>query len=197
MPLKLPAVFLLLAFLLGSAQAGDYPRYENTASRILTAEAELIEKGDSPEAAKRYAIGDNPENQLYWTGKKPLPAARVADLLHLSLTAGSTTKDEWITSEDGSIIAFIAEPGCGASNRVFTVFRLNGRNEYERVGEYNFVTRYLRFSPEKTQITEQGLTVHYSSISGQLHVSKCFRFDKPENTCRMFVEINSEEDLGE
>ena len=195
--MKLPSAILLSTFLLCSALASDYPRYENTASRILTAEAALIEKGDTPEAAKRYAIGDNPENQDYWTGKKPLPAARVADLLQLSLTAGSTTENEWITNENGSLIAFIADPGCGASNRVFTVFRLNGRNEYERVGEYHFVTRYLRFSPEKTQITEQGLTVHYSSISGQLHVSKCFRFDKPENTCWMFVEIDSEKYLGE
>ena len=177
--------------------AADYPRYENAASRILTAEEALIEKGDTPEAARRYAIGDNPENQRYWTGEKPLPAARVADLLQLSLIAGSTTADEWITSEDGRLIAFIAEPGCGASNRVFTVFRLNDRNEYERVGEYNFVTRYLRYAPEKTQLTEHGLTVHYHSISGQLHIRKCFHFDKPEKTCRMFAEIDSKEDLGE
>ena len=38
MVMKLPAVFLLSAFLLGSDLAGDYPRHENTASRILTAE---------------------------------------------------------------------------------------------------------------------------------------------------------------
>ena len=177
--------------------AADYPRYENEVSRILAAEAALIEKGDTPEAARCSAIGDNPENQCYWTGEKPLPAARVADLLQLSLIAGCTTADEWITSEDGRLVAFIAEPGCGASNRVFTVFLLNAGNEYERVGEYNFVTRYLRFSPEKTQLTEQGLTVHYHSISGQLHISKCFRFDKPEKTCRMFSEIDSKEDLGE
>jgi hypothetical protein len=195
--MKFPISILLSTFLLTSALAGDYPRYENAASQALAAEAALIEKGDTPEAAKRYAIGDNPENQLYWTGKKPLPAARVADLLQLSLIAGYTTKDEWITSEDGSIIAFIAEPGCGASNRVFTIFRLNDRKEYERVGEYNFVTRYLRFIPGKTQLTEQGLTVHYRSISGQLNISKCFRFDKPEKTCRMFSEIDSKEDLGE
>ena len=195
--MKFPISILLSTFLLTSALAGDYPRYENEASQALAAEAALIEKGDTPEAAKRYAIGDNPENQDYWTGRKPLPAARVADLLQLSLIAGSTTEDEWMTNEDGTLIAFIAEPGCGASNRVFTVFRLNARNEYERVGEYNFVMRYLRFSPEKTQLTEQGLTVHYHSISGQLHISKCFRFDKPEKTCRMFAEIDSEEDLGE
>lgn len=188
---------LVSTALLGSALAEEYPRYDNAVSRILAAEAALIDKGDTPEAVRRYAIGDNPENQLYWTGEKTLPAARVADLLQLSLIAGCTTEDEWITSEDGNLIAFIAEPGCGASNRVFTVFRLNARNEYERVGEYNFVTRYLRFSPEKTQLTEQGLTVHYHSISGQLHISKCFRFDKPEKTCRMFAEIDSKEDLGE
>ena len=188
---------LVSTALLGSALAEEYPRYDNAVSRILAAEAALIDKGDTPEAVRRYAIGDNPENLLYWTGEKPLPAARVADLLQLSLIAGSTTADEWITSEDGRLVAFIAEPCCCASNRVFTVFRLNARNEYERVGEYNFVTRYLRFAPEKTQLTEQGLTVHYHSISGQLHISKCFRFDKPEKTCRMFAEIDSKEDLGE
>ena len=188
---------LVSTALLGSAPAGEYPRYDNAVRRILATEAALIDKGDTPEAVRRYAIGDNPENLLYWTGEKPLPAARVADLLQLSLIAGSTTADEWITSEDGRLVAFIAEPGCGASNRVFTVFRLNAGNEYERVGEYNFVTRYLRFAPEKTQLTEQGLTVHYHSISGQLHISKCFRFDKPEKTCRMFAEIDSKEDLGE
>ena len=195
--MRLPAAILIATTLLSPALAGKYPRYENAASRVLAAEAALIEKGDTPEATRRYAIGDNPENQRYWTGEKPLPAARVADLLQLSLIAGSTTTDEWITSEDGRFIAFIAEPGCGASNRVFTVFRLNDRNEYERVGQYNFVTRYLRFAPEKTQLTEQGLTAHYHSISGQLHISKCFRFDKPEKTCRMFAEIDSEEDAGE
>lgn len=195
--MKLPAAILLATALLSPALAGEYPRYENAASRILAAEAALIEMGDTPEAARRYAIGDNPENMLYWTGEKPLPAACVADLLQLSLIAGCTTADEWITSEDGRLVAFIAEPGCGASNRVFTVFRLNAGNEYERVGEYNFVTRYLRFAPEKTQLTEQGLTVHYHSISGQLHISKCFRFDKPEKTCRMFAEIDSKEDAGE
>ena len=188
---------LVSTVLLGSALAGEYPRYDNAVSRILATEAALIDKGDTPEAVRRYAIGDNPEDMLYWTGEKPLPAARVADLLQLSLIAGSTTEDEWMTNEDGTLIAFIADPGCGASNRVFTVFRLNARNEYERVGEYNFVTRYLRFAPEKTQLTEQGLTVHYHSISGQLHVSKCFRFDKPQHTCWMFVEIDSEKDLGE
>ena len=188
---------LVSTALLGSALAGEYPRYDNAVSRILATEAALIDKGDTPEALRRYAIGDNPEDLLYWTGEKPLPAARVADLLQLSLIAGSTTEDEWMTNKDGTLIAFIAEPGCGASNRVFTVFRLNARNEYERVGEYNFVTRYLRFAPEKTQLTEQGLTVHYHSISGQLHVSKCFRFNKPQHTCWMFVEIDSEKDLGE
>ena len=188
---------LLLLALALPAMSYTYPRHSNKVSRALAKEAALIAKGNTPEAARRYAIGDNPENQDYWTGKKPLPAARVADLLQLSLIAGSTTEDEWMTNEDGTLIAFIAEPGCGASNRVFTVFRLNARNEYERVGEYNFVTRYLRFAPEKTQLTEQGLTVHYHSISGQLHISKCFRFDKPEKTCRMFSEIDSKEDLGE
>lgn len=185
------------AILIGTAIACDYPRYDNEASRALKNEATLISRGNTQEAARRYAIGDNPGNQDYWSGKKPLPAAQVADLLQLSLIAGCTTEDEWITSEDGATIAFIAEPGCGASNRVFTVFQLNDKNEYVRVGEYNIVTRYLRFVPEKTSLTRHGLTVHYRSISGQLQVSKCFSFDKSEKTCRLFAEIYSDEELGE
>ena len=66
---------LVSTALLGSVLAGEYPRYDNAVSRILATEAALIDKGDTPEAVRRYAIGDNPEDMLYWTGEKPLPAA--------------------------------------------------------------------------------------------------------------------------
>lgn len=189
--------FFFWMALIGPVWAADYPRFDNAASRALAREAALIAQGDTPEAARRYAIGDNPANQDYWTGRKPLPAARIADLLQLSLVCGCTTEDDWATSEDGRLIVFMAEPGCGASNRVFTVFRLNGQNAYERVGEYNFVTRYLRFVPDRLHLSDKGLTVHYESPSGQLQISKLFSFAQPEQTCRILAELGINEDMGE
>lgn len=195
-PLMKLLTHLVLPLVLASPLLA-YPRYNNAASRALAKEAALIAKGDTPEAARRYAIGDNPENQDYWTGKKPLPAARVTDLLQLSLVAGCTTEDEWFTSQDGKVIVFMAEPGCGASNRVFTVFRLNRNNEYQRVGQYNVWARYVEYLPAGVEVTEHQLTVTYISKPHGLKIEKTFHFaDNEEESCRLFSEIDSESDMG-
>ena len=188
---------LLLLALALPAMSYTYPRHSNKVSRALAKEAALIAKGNTPEAARRYAIGDNPENQDYWTGKKPLPAARVTDLLQLSLVAGCTTEDEWFTSKDGKVIVFMAEPGCGASNRVFTVFRLNRNNEYKRVGQYNVWARYVEYLPAGVEVTEHQLTVTYISKPHGLKIEKTFHFaDNEEESCRLFSEIGSDQDMG-
>lgn len=195
-PLMKLLTHLVLPLVLASPLLA-YPRYNNAASRALAKEVALIAKGDTHEAARRYAIGDNPENQDYWTGKKPLPAARVTDLLQLSLVAGCTTEDEWFTSPDGKVIVFMAEPGCGASNRVFTVFRLNRNNEYQRVGQYNVVTRYMEYLPAGVEVTEHQLKVTYISAPYGLKIEKTFHFaDNAEESCWLFSEINSDQDMG-
>ena len=71
--MKLLGSLFLTLVLASPLLAYTYPRYRNAASRALAKEAALIGKGDTPEAARRYAIGDNPENQDYWTGKSPCP----------------------------------------------------------------------------------------------------------------------------
>ena len=195
-PLMKLLTHLVLPLVLASPLLA-YPRYNNAASRALAKEAALIAKGNTPEAARRYAIGDNPENQDYWTGRKAMPAKRVADLLQLSLVAGCTTEDDWFTSKDGKVIVFMAEPGCGASNRVFTVFRLNAQNEYQRVGQYNVVTRYMEYYPSGVEVTEHQLTVTYISTPHGLKIEKTFHFaDNEEESCRLFSEIDSESDMG-
>ena len=195
-PLMKLLTHLVLPLVLASPLLA-YPRYNNAASRALAKEADLIAKGDTHEAARRYAIGDNPENQDYWTGKKPLPAERVADLLQLSLVAGCTTENDWFTSEDGKVIVFIAEPGCGASNTVFTVFRLNSQNEYQRVGQYNVATRYMEYYPAGVEVTESQLTVTYISTPYGLKIEKTFHFaDNAEESCYLFSEIGSDLDMG-
>lgn len=195
--MKLLSHLVLTLALASPLLAYTYPRYANPANNALAKEAALIAKGDTPEAARRYAIGDAPENQDYWTGKKPLPAERVADLLQLSLVAGCTTENDWFTSEDGKVIVFMAEPGCGASNTVFTVFRLNSQNEYQRVGQYNVVTRYMEYYPAGVEVTESQLTVTYISTPYGLKIEKTFHFaDNAEESCYLFSETGSDQDMG-
>lgn len=195
--MKLLSHLVLTLALASPLLAYTYPRYGNPANYALAKEAALIAKGDIPEAARRYAIGDAPEYQDYWTGKKPLPAERVADLLQLSLVAGCTTENDWFTSEDGKVIVFMAEPGCGASNTVFTVFRLNSQNEYQRVGQYNVVTRYMEYYPAGVEVTESQLTVTYISTPYGLKIEKTFHFaDNAEESCYLFSETGSDQDMG-
>lgn len=192
---RLCTILLSLA-LTSPLTALTYPRYDNTANRLLEAEAALMENGDTPEATRRQAAGDSPGNQDYWTGKKPLPAGRVGDLLHLSMAAGFTTYDSWLTSPDGRVIVFIAEPGCGASNTVFTVFRLNHRNEYERVGEFNFVTRFLQFIRTETEVNHNELSVVYADPANQLRVQKRFNLHQQQESCRVLAEPEERNNPG-
>lgn len=190
---RLPLILLPAIF---SSIAAAYPfaRYDNEATRALTAEAAAI---DSPQ---RISVGDTPDNAVYWTGEQAIPATRVADLLQLSMANGYTTADQWFTNPSGSVIVFMAEPGCGAANHVFTVFKKNKQKDgitYQKVGTYNFTTRYLNFCPKDVQVDDWQLTVVYSTKKGNLRVEKCFYFyDNPQETCCAYDAPEEKEDLG-
>ena len=176
------------------AAASPFARYDNEATKALTAEAAAI---DSPQ---RVSVGDNPANAVYWTGEQAIPAERVADLLQLSMANGYTTADQWFTNPSGSVIVFMSEPGCGAANHVFTVFKKDKQKDgdaYKKVGTYNFITRYLTFCPKDVQVDNWNLTVVYTTKNGNLRIEKNFYFyDNPQETCRAYDAPEEKEDLG-
>ncbi|MBR4310127.1 MAG: hypothetical protein IKT79_03775 [Akkermansia sp.] len=188
----------LLTAVLGTSHASATPfaRYDNEATRALTAEAAICN------SAQRVSVGDNPAIAVYWTGEQAIPAERVADLLQLSMAAGSTTKDHWFTDLSGSVIVFMAEPGCGTQQHVFTVFTSVKNKDghfYQKAGSYTFITKHLIFCPEEAKIDNRAktLTVVYSTPNGNLKVEKCFHyFENPQEICRAFDAQEEKADLG-
>ncbi len=172
-----------------------YPRYDNSLTHTLEAEIALINGRISPEQGRRAFAGVNPDNAAYWNGEKALPAARVADLLQLSLHAGHTTEACWFTNASGSLLVFVAQPGNGAVSDVYTVFRRTGA-EYRRVGVYSFTRRGLNLCADEMELTEQGLTLTYATRHNNTRVTKTFSFHTPEDSCCAFEDSSESNDYG-
>lgn len=167
------------------AWAHPYLRYDNPVTCTLEAESALLRGADTPQQRLRVAVGDNAANAPIWAGEKPLPAEQVADLLPLSMAAGSCRADDWFTNEDGSVIVFVARPGVGAKHYVFSVFALGtDGSSYTRVGTYHFISRHLHIRWEDCTLGFGGLTIVATSPRENLRVSKRFDFaDKADTFC--------------
>ncbi|MBR5895830.1 MAG: hypothetical protein IKZ13_09845 [Akkermansia sp.] len=177
------------------ATAHTYPRYTNATTQALEIEAQLMLSPDSIEKARRVSIGDNAENAAYWNGDKPLPAAQVADLLQLSLAAGSTGAEDWFTNAAGDVLVFVARPGVGAKHYVFTVFNLKNE-EWYKTGTYHFITRHLHIRWQDAAIGNRGLTIVATSPNGTLRVEKHFDFAEPRDTFCAYDAPDEAPDMG-
>ena len=177
------------------AAAHTYPRYTNATTQALQAEFQLMQAPDSAEKARRVSIGDNAENAVYWNGDKPLPAAQVADLLQLSLAAGSTGAEDWFTNAAGDVLVFVARPGAGAKHYVFTVFRLKD-DEWHKTGTYHFISRHLHICWQDAAIGHSGLTIVATSPNGTLRVEKHFDFAEPRDTFCAYDTPEEAPDMG-
>ncbi len=185
---------LMTAMACSIATAQNYARWSNSANDILRAESLRMQEIDTPEKNSRIAVGDNPENAVYWNGEKPLPAARLADLLQLSMAAGSTRADDWFTNKAGDVLVFVARPGVGAKHYVFTVFSRKGE-EWHKTGTYHFISRHLQICWEEVSL-EHGLTIVATSPNKSLRVEKRFDFADARDTFCAYDAPEEAEDMG-
>lgn len=177
------------------ASAHPYQRWDNPTTRTLQAEASILQSADCPEKNLRIAVGDNTENAVYWSGEKPLPAARTADLLQLSMEAGSCGADDWFTNKDGDLLVFVARPGVGSKHYVFTVFTLRD-DEWHKTGTYHFISRHLRICWEEVSLAHRGLSIVATSPQRSLRVEKRFDFAETHDTFCAYDAPDEAPDMG-
>ncbi|MBQ7023973.1 MAG: hypothetical protein IJN29_10345 [Akkermansia sp.] len=185
---------LMAAMACSIATAHPYLRWDNPATRTLNTETELMRGPDSQEKNLRIAVGDNPDNAVYWNGEKPLPAARLADLLQLSMAAGSTKAEDWFTNKAGDVLVFIARPGVGARHHVFTVFSRKGE-EWHKTGTYHFISRHLQICWEEVALGN-GLTIVATSPNKSLRMEKRFDFADARDTFCAYEAPEEAQDMG-
>lgn len=188
-------ITLCTAMACSIATAHPYQRWDNPATRTLQAEVELMQNADTPQKNTRIAVGDDTANQPYWRGEKPLPATRTADLLQLSLAAGSTGAEDWFTNAAGDVLVFVARPGVGAKHYVFTVFTRRD-DEWHKTGTYHYISRHLRISWQETGLGHRGLTIVATSPGAGLRVEKHFDFAEKHDTFCAYDAPDEAADMG-
>lgn len=157
--------------LASAVQGYEFVRYSNGAADRLAAAAELYRRSE--------LLPQQPCGEL-------VPAEQVGQLLLQHLSAGFALPDDWLTNEDGSIVVFLSEPGCGSLVREFAVYRLQ-QGMYRRCGTYRVVSRAYQWQPQATRFDSRGqggMSLVFTAATGAPRECR-FDFSRPAAVCRI------------